>query len=492
MKFNILFILIINLFVTSCVKNSPQPPVPNMPDLPPVVYNTAAITVDCAQQTGDVMRIEQSNVNSTTSKLPGENARAWLQSMKHKTIRTWLALSTINRSGYNYNYSGGVPVETSLAFYSTCTDSLLIALTAYNSTTSNPLPGDGKGPLFQNYIKQVIIYYKTKYPKIKYIQAGNEPDWAGETAAYYYEVYKEYYKAVNAANAALGLAGDSKILLGNAAFTSNSNSFTGTMTYANQFIALYAADTDPNKTLDFFSLNCYTDSGNPKLFETVKSQISAALSAKGLAARPLFISEYGLVGGTYIPSAWTQEQAMTAWAPAQLAKAFYLYEGGTDRVFNWCINHGEILHKSELTDISNNAYPNPYGYMLMAAREVSLRGTRVKTTSSKVNAQGLGMNALAAMGNNKGIAVLVWNFNYINYKPDETISVQIKNIPQAQFPDKINAKIYLIDSKNNNVYINPTQTSFTPVSDSQYDYSATLSVPLKLEGNAVALVLLNP
>lgn len=492
LKRNIPGLLLVLVLAMGCVKNAPQPGVPVMPELPPVTggNGSAMVTVDCAVAQGDVMRFEQSNVHSTTSDLPGEKARTWLQALNHKTIRTWLALSTINSKGYNYKYSSDVPAETSLAYYSTCADSLLIALTAYKSSPTTPLPGDGKGVLFQNFIKQTIIYYKNKFPKIKYIQAGNEPDYAGESAASYYEVYKDYYKAINAANAELGLAGNNRLMLSNGAFTSTTN-FSALIDYTNQFLTLYAADTDPGRRLDFFSMNCYTEQTNPKLFETAKPQITAALAAKGITPRPVFVTEYGLSGGDFLPAAWVRAQIMTAWAPAQLAKAFYLYEGGVDRVFNWAISHGEILHKSELADL-NNAYPNPYGYALMFGKQISDRGTRIKATSAKLSAQGLGINALAAMGNGKGIAVLVWNFNYTNFTPDQEISVKINNIPQAAFTGKINAKVYMIDSKNNNIYSFPSQNSLTASSEQAYDYAGSLSIPLKMEGNSVALIVLNP
>jgi len=481
------------LFIAACVKKGPQPAIPVMPELPPVNGGNASavLTVDCAVPQGPVMRIEQANVHSTTSALPGDKSKTWLQALHHKTIRTWLALRTIYNQGYNYALSSGVPAETSMNFYSSCADSLLIALTAYNPTASQPLPGNGKGPVFQNFIKQTLIYYKTKYPKIKYIQAGNEPDYNGENVADYYEVYKDYYKAVNAANAELGLAGSNRILLSNAAFTSVTN-FGALVTYADAFFGLYAADTDPEKRLDFFSMHCYTDQANPKVFETARPQIIAAMSSKGLGAVPVFVTEYGLSGGDFLPAAWTRAQLMTAWAPAQLARAFYLYEGGVDRVFNWAIAHGEIRHKSELADL-NNAYPNPYGYALMLAGEVSARGTRVKAVSSKLSDKGLGINALAAMGNDKGIAVLVWNFNYTNFTPNQEISVQISNIPQTAFVNnKIKARVYMIDSKNNNIEINPAQNALQYLSEKEYDYTASLSVPLQLEGNSVALIVLNP
>jgi hypothetical protein len=489
---NYLLVLFILTLCSACTKKPgilPPEPVAVKPAGAGDNLSTA-ITVDCSQPQGDVMRLEQANVHSTTSALPGEKARTWLQALNHKTIRTWLALRTINKEGYNYKYDGNATAESSLAYYSTCADSLLIALTAYTPSASFPLPGNGKGAAFQNFIKQVVVYYKTKYPKIKYIQAGNEPDYNGETAADYYEVYKDYYKAINAANIELGLTGAGKIMLSNAAFTSTTT-FSELLPYTNQFLTLYAADADPAKRLDFFSMNCYTEQSNPKVFETAKPQIIAAMASKEMTARPVFVTEYGLAGGNFIPASWNQAQIMTAWAPAQVAKAFYLYEGGVDRVFNWCISHADILHKSELADLAN-AYPNPYGYALVFGKEVSARGTRVKATSGKLSAQGLGINALAAMGNNKGIAILVWNYNYTTFVGDQDVNVRINNIPLSAFNGKINAKVYLLDSKHNNIATNPAQTSLKSSVEEVYNYASTLDIPLKLEGNAVALILLNP
>lgn len=492
-RYKIIGVLAMMSLYLSCVKNSPQPSIPEMPDFPPPstgVNASSVVTVDCGVEQGAVMRLEQSNVHSTTSQLPGEKSRLWLQSLNHKTIRTWLALRTIYNQGYDYKLSSGVDAETSLDFYSTCADSLLIALTAYTPSSSLPLPGGGSGPAFQNYIRQVLVYYKTKYPKIKYIQAGNEPDYNGESAAEYYEVYKDYYKGVNAANAELGLAGNNRMMLSNGAFTSVT--VLGTLiNYADQFLALYAADPDPEKRLDFFSMNCYTDQTNQKVFETAKPQIINSMTAKGLPPVPVFVTEYGLSGGDFLPTAWTRAQIMTAWPAAQLSKAFYLYEGGADQVFNWAISHGDILHKSELADL-NNAYPNPYGYALMFGKEISDRGTRIKAVSTKLSAQGLGINALASMGNDKGIAVLVWNFNYTNFTPDQEIKVTINNIPQSIFPDKVNARVYMIDSQHNNIYTNPSQQSLSFLTETEYDYESTLSIPLKLERNSVALIVLNP
>jgi hypothetical protein len=182
---------------------------------------------------------------------------------------------------------------------------------------------------------------------------------------------------------------------------------------------------------------------------------------------------------------------MTAYPAAQLSKAFYLYEGGVDKVFNWSISHGSILHKSELGNLAN-AYAYPYGNALQFSQELSSRGTRISAVSNKLSDKGLGVNAIASMGNNKGIAVLVWNYNWTNDTGSEEFNVEIKNIPQDEFGDKLNVQVYIIDSKNNNYYTNRNQTTLSTSMNLSYDYASSIKVPLTLEKNAVALILITP
>jgi hypothetical protein len=504
-KFHFLYLLSLVVLSAGCSKST-APAVDNdggnnggggggtsqYPNAPTNPNNyTTIINADCSVTQGNVMRIEQANVHSTTSALPSEKARTWIQGLNHTTIRTWLALSTIYNKGYTYKYDGGPDAETSLAFYSTCADSLLVALTAYNGSASAPVPA--KPTAFQSFLTQTIIYYKTKFPKIKYIEAGNEPDYQEELVTDYYDNYKYYYKAINDANAQLGLTGNKRILLSNAPFTSSTSS-GGLITYnyTAAFLALYKADPDVNKKLDFFSVHCYNGITDPITLKTVKPQITATLANNGMPALPVFITEYGMVGGDFIPTVWSESDIMTAWPAAQLAKAFYLYDGGCDRVFNWCINHGTILHKSELGDLTN-AIPNPYGNALLFAKEVSARGTRIKVVSNKLSTAGLGINALASMGNSKGVAILVWNYNYTNAVADQNINVQLSNIPTTSFPDgKMNVKVYMLDSNNNNFFNNSTQSTLKTTSDNTYAYSSSLATSLKLQQNSVALIVVTP
>lgn len=494
------FFLIISalLAFNGCSKKSAGDPDGNPPpiDPPPTGQGNAdsdlsniVITVDCNEKQGPVHRFEQANTTSTTSGLPGEKSKPWLGNLKHAVVRVWIQLRFVHHNGYNYRYSGSnVPVEDALAYYSDASDSLLVCLSAYNGTASQPMPAAGLP--YQTLVKNTVKYYKTKFPKIKYIQIGNEPDYNNDPVDNYYTVYKDYYKGIYAANEELGLTGNDRLLVSNGPFTSVTN-FNDLLPYAQEFLNRYAADTDPEKRLDIFSYHCYTENDHPKLLEESRSRIHNMISSRGLPRIPIFITESGLFGGDYIPSAWTRADAVTAQPAGQFAKMFYLYEGGIDYVFNWAVSHATITRKSELADLENG-YAYPYGNALTLSRELSARETRIKATSTKIDAKGLGINAMASMGNNNGIAVLLWNYNFTANVPDQSGNIMITNIPASLFPGKIKRTIYLIDAKNNNIFNNASQQQLVPLREDVFDYNASVGVPVTLEKNAVALAVLTP
>ncbi len=265
------YFLIITLlaFTFSCGKKSTSDTgTPTPPPTPPVEepdgsananLSNIAVTVDCSKQQGTLYRFEQANTTSVSSPIPGEKSRTWLKALNHKVVRVWIQLRFVKNKGYNYKYDSGAPLEDALTFYSSISDSLLVCLSAYTGTTASPMPD--RGVKFQNFVRDVVIYYKTKFPKIKYIQVGNEPDYSEdgkpETMEEYYPVYKDYYKGIKAANDHFGLiAPKDRILISNGPFTAINDFAKETLPYTNDFFKKYAADTDPDKRLDFFSFHC--------------------------------------------------------------------------------------------------------------------------------------------------------------------------------------------------------------------------------------------
>jgi hypothetical protein len=244
MSRKILSAIILLIVISSCSKENNA--VTQPPGQLPADSSDAAVIVDCSAQQGKVMRIEQANGTSTTSQIPGEKTKSWLQGLDQHMVRVWIQLRYVYNKGnidYNYKYSGSnVGVEDALAFYSQTTDSLLVALSAYNTTSTWPLPqGDG----FTNFIRDVLVHYKKEFPKIKYIEVGNEPDHAGETMATYYPIYQHYYEAVNKANDSLHLQAD-PIMVSNGPITGNISKM---LDYDDGFLKAFTADKNTDKML---------------------------------------------------------------------------------------------------------------------------------------------------------------------------------------------------------------------------------------------------
>ncbi len=446
------------------------------------------IVVDAAQPLGAVMRMEKATTHSTSSPLPGEPTRSYMQGLDHEVVRTWIQTRYVYNKGdidYNYKYElSGVGAEDALRFYATTGKSVLIALSAYNATSTWPLP---QGEAFKDFLRETLIYYKSKYPNIRYIQVGNEPNASGETAETYYPIYRQYYRAVNEANAALGLGNGDRLLISNGAFTSN---VTNMLAYADPFLAAYAADPDPTKKLDFFSFHVYGETDRPLELLTARKRVDAAMRKHGLPVIPAFVTEYGVFGGSKRPARMTDADLVTIQPAGQLTKAFYLYEGGIDNVFNWAIHHATLPMKSQLADVQT-AIRYPYGNMLLLAKEVSDRKTRISATSKNIDDKGLGTHVLASMKPGNGIAVLVWNYHWRKDASEDEFNVLIKNIPHAAVGGKkMHSRVYLIDSQNNNYFNNSDQTTLRVLREEDLNYSSSVNVPLKLQRHAVALILL--
>jgi hypothetical protein len=135
------------------------------------------------------------------------------------------------------------------------------------------------------------------------------------------------------------------------------------------------------------------------------------------------------------------------------------------------------------------AIPYPYGNALLLAHKLSERGTRIAATSNAISDLGLGTHVLAAMKNGRGIAVLLWNFNWRDSVETPTFNVKVKNIPHSAVGGgTVRETIWMIDSKTNNFYTNPSQSSLQPTSTTDLNYSPTIDIPIRLERSAVALI----
>ena len=448
----------------------------------------ARIVVDAGQELGPVMRLERATTHSTSSPLPGEPTREYMQGLEHDIVRTWIQTRYVYNKGnidYNYEYeSSDVGAEDALAFYATTARHVLIALSAYNPTSIWPMP---QGDALTEFLTTTLVHYKSRYPNIRYIQVGNEPDANDETMETYYPIYTHYYRAVNAANAELGLEGEDRLLISNGPLTSN---VTNMLRYADTFFAAYAADPDPAKKLDFFSFHSYGETDRPRELLTARQRLDATMAKHGLAPIPALVSEYGLFGGSTLPVRMTLAQLMVMQPAGQFTKAYYLYEGGIDGVFNWAIHHRTLPSKSQVANVATGTR-YPYGHALELAKKVSDLGTRIAASSKAINSRGLGTHVLASMAPGKGVAILLWNFNWRDSVQNVPFDVLVKNVPHSAVGgQRVKKTVYIIDSQNNNYFNNPAQNTLEVTSEEEIDYAPTLAIPMQLERHAVALIVL--
>jgi hypothetical protein len=145
-----------------------------------------------------------------------------------------------------------------------------------------------------------------------------------------------------------------------------------------------------------------------------------------------------------------------------------------------------------LLDVQNGI-ASPYGNALLLSKKLTDLKNRIKADSKGINSVGLGTHVLASKDDTKGVAVLVWNYNWTATVADKSIDVLIKNIPKPLFAGKkIRSTMYVIDSRTNNYFINPTQTSLTVITQQEYDYKSFLKIPVLLERSSVVLIMLTP
>ncbi|HYD52409.1 MAG TPA: hypothetical protein VEA99_07270, partial [Gemmatimonadaceae bacterium] len=73
------------------------------------------VVVDAGVTLGPVIRFERASTHSTSSPMPGEPTRAYMQGLEHDVVRTWIQTRYVYNNGevdYNYAYEGsGVGAE---------------------------------------------------------------------------------------------------------------------------------------------------------------------------------------------------------------------------------------------------------------------------------------------------------------------------------------------------------------------------------------------
>ena len=157
-------------------------------------------------------------------------------------------------------------------------------------------------------LKDGLLHYKEKYPKLKYVEAMNEFDLLRQEITFtrpYYDFYKAFYEAVNYVNRTL--QPEEPLLLGGPVASHfgvnyTSDAWERERTLLQEFIRDFAQDPNPEKRLDFLSYHQYLNRNGyrPSLVDREIEMIREYFLAHGLDPDvPIHITELGVLPGDY-------------------------------------------------------------------------------------------------------------------------------------------------------------------------------------------------
>lgn len=391
---------------------------------------------------------------------------------------------------------------------SALTDSLVVHLSPVGMFDADREPAD-----FLPLLTLAIRELKEERPNVDYIEFYNEPDWLHHVQQLLsgreprvqpedlYDWYVPYYQAVNAANAEL--EADDRIMVGGPTLASFDQEG-----FIPGFLDGYAADTDPDKRLDFVSWHAYGyfDKNNSYRFVQYKEDLSqlatqrprldAMLADRGITEEvPALVTETGIYPGGLADE---PEPSKNDWLrqAAGLASMHYWYaEQPLTYPFHWTVRHGTNGRKDQLVTLRGEGETSPadtftpYGNLLVM--QSMMKDTRVSATSDRL-VNGQGVYAMAAK-DASGASVMVWNYKTL--RGGETAfeaTVDMTNIPADLRDGAVRQQVFLIDSETSNYWANPGTADLQMVDQQLIDLATSHSTVLNLDPNALYLVVLEP
>ena len=348
-------------------------------------------------------------------------------------------------------------------------------------------------------LAKILTELKKSFPKIKYIEATNEPDYANEglTPDNYYKAYQAYYKAVNKVNAELKPV--VPLLVGGPSTAQFS------LTWLRAFLDAFKNDPSPDKRIDFISYHGYfTKPGeayvmfkdNPSLVNDQRKLLNAELAQRGMNTDiPVFITEMGLYPGPSFDDFVTMKNDHLRQA-AGMASLFYWYMNSENTYpFNWVFRHQTEGRKDQLVSRDEKGNPfvqtnkfTPYGNILLMMSK--MKKERISAITSTEIKEGKGLYTLASK-DSSGVSVMIWN-----YQSKNTVgfNAEIKvNSLNASFRNKnVKVKTYRIDSSTSNFHASLDKSNLQLVDEKVVQHKGTYSTSLHLEPNTILLYVIEP
>ena len=478
-------------------ESAPQPATDDTP-------KPALVSVDFSLEQGELLRTEQYNTWDNGDPAPDLRAddAAFLneQRLHSKLVRVGFSVDELcDVATESCDFSA---IADWLDDISSATDSLMVHLTPKNVINERRPPAEAK-PLLELAIKEL----KQRFPKMDYIEATNEPDWEYHGAQIYarkdpilqpaevYPYYVPYYQALNEVNASLPES--EQLQLGGPALTGL------TETWMAAFLDGYAADTNPDKRLDFISYHGYgqfsddfkeyhPNKPDPSVISTQRARLDQWLKERNLTEGiPVYVTETGIYPGPSFDEKDPSKNDYLRQASGMASQHYWWAEQEAMYPFNWVVRHATQGRKDQLITHAE-AGPqadtfSPYGNMLLM--QSKMKGTRVKAVSDSLIA-GRGVYAVASK-DESGVSIMVWNYQHIN-KGRFTTTVNMSQLPSSLSDGPVRQRVYRIDQTTSNYWANPETANLQMVAESIVKPSGNYSISVDLAANALELIVLEP
>jgi hypothetical protein len=285
--------------------------------------------------------------------------------------------------------------------------------------------------------RDMLAYYKRKFPKIGYLESENEP--ASITA--YYPQYRLAYRLANAVNG-MRLPGP-PIRVGGPTLD------TFSQARLSQFLDLYQADRSGEKRLDFISYHQYlintdgewhTDKDNPAVVGTERRRVDALLARRDLASVPILVTETGMFPAGRESNPQLGLDVDLHIQAAGLTAMHYYYAGQRDVIpFDWTVDHPDNDRKDLFADLEHGVARPYYNATLMASM---LPATRFQASTSSLSSRGIGTYAMAGADPDR-VAVMTWNYQW-TYGTAYESRITLKELPERFRSQNIRVECYRI------------------------------------------------
>ncbi len=472
----------------------------------------ARVAVDFGSEQGPLPRQERYNNFGNVTAWPGQRAGdvAFLNKQGlHGTIyRVWLSSTNASADNSVFNQCD---LATRRCDFSRLDAYLTQASAVSDSLMVNLNPTDfvaGRRPFkdLEPLLELIIGSLKKKYPRVKYVEVFNEPDWQYYGQALHtggqptlppgglYRFYVPFYEAVNKVDQ--GLRRAERLRVGGPALSYLDPK------WLQPFLDGYAADPNPRKRLDFIDYHSYLKwddnyqvptfyKNDLRVVASDRATIAAELRQRRLPEHiPSFVTETGIYPGPSFDDTDPKNDYIRQ--AAAMATYSYLYANQPDTyMFNWVVRHGAEERKDQLVTRTPNGPLTgtftPYGNMMLM--QSKMKATRVSAVSGGRDGDN-GIYAIASK-DKTGASLMVWNWQHVNNVSYRT-TIDMSRLPSDLRLGQVRRRIYRIDQTTSNYFTNPGMANLQLVDQKVIRPGTSYAEGIDLTPNAIYLILLEP